>query len=125
MEQTMSYKLNYWNVPGRGESIRVLLALGGIRFENNFVPLPLPLENPENQNPPPFDDGTWGKLKPQTPWGTLPTLLLPSGEIIGQQRAILRYLGKLIKFEDNYLYQIFQTNALEFNLNNTYTQVDT
>ena len=31
-------------------------------------------------------------------------MLLPSGEIIGQQRAILRYLGKLIKFEDNYLY---------------------
>ena len=99
-----SYTLNYWNVPGRGESIRVILALGGIKFENNFVPLPLPLENPENQNPPPFDDGTWGELKPQTPWGTLPTLLLPSGEIIGQQRAILRYLGKLIKFEGNYLY---------------------
>ena len=99
-----SYTLNYWNVPGRGESIRVILTLGGIKFENNFVPLPLPLENPENQSPPPFDDGTWGKLKPQTPWGTLPTLLLPSGETIGQQRAILRYLGKLIKHEGNYLY---------------------
>ena len=100
----ISYTLNYWNIPGRGESIRVLLALGGIKFENNFVPLPLPLENPENQSPPPFDDGTWGELKPQTPWGTLPTLLLPSGEIIGQQRAILRYLGKLISYEGNYLY---------------------
>ena len=33
MTQT-SYVLNYWNIPGRGESIRVLLALGGIRFEN-------------------------------------------------------------------------------------------
>ena len=98
------YTLSYFNVPGRGESIRVILALGGIKFENNFIPLPLPLENPENQNPPPFDDGTWGELKPHTPWGTLPTLLLPSGEVIGQQRAILRYLGKLIKYERNYLY---------------------
>ena len=58
------YTLSYFNVPGRGESIRVMLAIGGIKFENNFVPLPLPLENPENQNPPPFDDGTWGELKP-------------------------------------------------------------
>ena len=53
------YTLSYFNVPGRGESIRVILAIGGIKFENNFIPLPLPLENPENQNPPPFDDGTW------------------------------------------------------------------
>ena len=88
-----SYILNYWNVPGRGESIRILLALGGKEFKNNYVPLPFPLENPDNQSPPPFDDGTWGNLKPTTPWGTLPTLSLPSGEIIGQQRSILRYLG--------------------------------
>ena len=88
------YILNYWNVPGRGESIRVMLTLGGFEFENNFVPLPLPLENPEGVNPPPFDDGSWGKLKPETPWGTLPTLTLPSGEIIGQQRSVLCYLGK-------------------------------
>jgi len=96
--------LNYWNIPGRAESIRVLLAIGGIKFENNFVPLPLPLENPEGMIPPPFDDGTWANLKPNTPWGTLPTLTLPSGEIIGQQRSILRYLGKSIKYSDDYLY---------------------
>ena len=53
------YILNYWNIPGRGESIRVMLTLGGFEFENNFVPLPLPLENPEGVNPPPFDDGSW------------------------------------------------------------------
>ena len=98
------YILNYWNVPGRGESIRVMLTLGGFEFDNNFVPLPLPLENPEGVNPPPFDDGSWGKLKPETPWGTLPTLTLPSGKIIGQQRSVLRYLGKKIKYEESYLY---------------------
>ena len=37
-----SYTLSYFNVPGRGESIRVILAIGGIKFENNFIPLPLP-----------------------------------------------------------------------------------
>ena len=99
-----SYTLNYWNVPGRGESIRILLALGGKEFKNNYIPLPFPLENPDDQNPPPFDDGTWGNLKPNTPWGTLPTLSLPSGEIIGQQRSILRYLGKNIQYEGASLY---------------------
>lgn len=99
-----TYVLSYWNIPGRGESIRVILTLGGLKFENNFVPLPLPLENPVGTSPPPFDDGSWGKLKPETPWGTLPTLTLPSGEIIGQQRSVLRYLGKKIRYEDSYLY---------------------
>ena len=98
------YILNYWNVPGRGESIRVMLTLGRLGFENNFVPLPLPLENPEGISPPPFDDGSWAKLKPETPWGTLPTLTLPSGETIGQQRSVLRYLGKKVQYEDSYLY---------------------
>ena len=38
-----SYTLSYFNVPGRGEIIRVMLAIGGIKFENNFIPLPLPI----------------------------------------------------------------------------------
>ena len=64
----------------------------------------MPLENPKGISPPPFDDGSWGKLKPETPWGTLPTLTLPSGETIGQQRSVLRYLGKKIKHGESYLY---------------------
>ena len=88
------YTLSYFNVPGRGESIRVILAIGGIKFENNFIPLPLPLENPENQNPPPFDDGTWGELKPKTPWNqNLPILMIelcqhyscPQGKSLGSK----------------------------------------
>ena len=98
------YKLNYWNIPGRGESIRIMLTLGGIQFENNFVPLPLPIKNPVGVSPPPFDDGSWRELKPTTPWGTLPTLTLPDGRTIGQQRSILRYLGKKITFDGNALY---------------------
>lgn len=98
------YILNYWNIPGRGESIRVLLTLGGVAFENNFVPLPLPFDSPEGITPPPFDDTTWPELKPKTPWGTVPTLTLPTGETIGQQRAILRYLGKEISYQGESLY---------------------
>ena len=47
--------LNYFNVPGRGESIRLMLTLGGLEFENNYVPLPIPLENPVGVSPAPFE----------------------------------------------------------------------
>ena len=73
---------------------------GSSTIWNGEVYVPIPIGQPLLN----IDDGTWGELKPQTPWGTLPTLLLPSGEVIGQQRAILRFLGKLIKYEGNYLY---------------------
>ena len=99
-----SYKVTYWNIPGRGECTRIMLALGGLDFENDFVPLPFPIPNPESIDPPPFDDGTWTEKKPTTPWGTLPTLTLPDGTTVGQQRAIIRYLGKMIKHEGVILY---------------------
>mgnify|MGYP001166693370 FL=1 len=96
------YKLTYWNVPGRGESIRMMLALGDFDFENDFTPLPFPIST--DLSPPAFDVEAWMKLKPKTPWGTLPTLTLPDGTEVGQQRAILRYLGKLSKHENYTLY---------------------
>ena len=108
----MSYKLNYWNVPGRGESIRLMLAIGGFQFENNFIPLPLPIPNPPYLSPAPFDDGTWSKMKGSTPWGSVPTLTLPDGESFGQQRAIVRYLGKLIQREGHPLYPTDAREAL-------------
>ena len=70
------------------------------------------MENPPGLKPVPFDDGTWNNLKPKTPWGTLPTLELPSGKIIGQQRSILRYLGKNIKYRENFLYPDKNEDAL-------------
>ena len=61
------YIFTYWNIPGRGESIRALMALGGFRFRGKFHTLPLPLPNPEDSELVPFDDGTWGKMKTQRP----------------------------------------------------------
>ena len=107
-----SYKLTYWNIPGRGECIRIMLTLGNMDFENDFIPLPFPIPNPKNMTPPPFDDGTWGKLKPGTPWGTLPTLKLPDGRVVGQQRAIVRYLAKNIEHEGFLLYPEEESSAL-------------
>ena len=84
-----------------GRSIRALMAIGALDFEENFIPLPLPLPNPEDSELVPFDDGTWAKMKNTTPWGSPPTLTLPDGRTFGQQRAILRYLGKSIQHNGN------------------------
>ena len=75
MSENGKYTFTYWNIPGRGESIRALMAIGGLDFEENFVPLPLPLPNPEDSELIPFDDGTWGQMKNSTPWGSLPTVI--------------------------------------------------
>ena len=40
MTKEGKYIFTYWNIPGRGESIRALMALGGLDFEENFIPLP-------------------------------------------------------------------------------------
>ena len=50
MAQEGKYIFTYWNIPGRGESIRALMALGGLDFEENFVPLPLPCQTRKAAN---------------------------------------------------------------------------
>lgn len=68
--------LTYFDLPGRGEAIRLALKIGGIVFEDRRVP-----------------SSEWKDLKPKTPWGGLPMLDLQDGSRIAQQRAILRFVG--------------------------------
>ena len=112
MAQEGKYTFTYWNLPGRGESIRVLMAIGALDFDENFVPLFLPLPNPEGSDPVPFDESAWAKMKNTTPWGSLPTLTLPDGRTFGQQRAILRYLAKLTQYNGKPLYPENPEDAL-------------
>lgn len=70
-------KIIYFGIPGRGEAIRLALAIGGVKFEDKRVPFP-----------------AWGKIKPTTPWGTLPVLELADGLQISQARSVLRFVGK-------------------------------
>ena len=51
-------------------------------------PPPLPAEDHRISFP------EWGELKPSTPWGSLPVLTLADGQHLGQQRAIVRLVGK-------------------------------
>jgi prostaglandin-H2 D-isomerase / glutathione transferase len=68
--------LTYFDLPGRGEAIRLALTIGGVAFEDRRIP---------------FKD--WGTLKPTTPWGSMPMLDLADGNRIAQQRAVLRMIG--------------------------------
>merc|ERR1712113_536834 len=55
-------KLTYFNLRARGEPCRLLLAYGGIKYEDNRIA-------------PPWDPtSTWASLKPTTPFGQLPVL---------------------------------------------------
>ena len=70
-------KLIYFGIPGRGEAVRLALAIGGVPFEDKRVPFP-----------------AWGKVKPTTPWGTLPVLELADGSQLAQARSVLRFVGQ-------------------------------
>lgn len=69
-------KLIYFGIPGRGEAVRLALAIGGVDFEDARVPFQ-----------------AWGKVKPTTPWGTVPVLELADGSQLAQARSILRFVG--------------------------------
>jgi len=70
-------KLIYFGIPGRGEAIRLALAIGGVAFEDVRVPFP-----------------AWGRVKPTTPWGSLPVLELADGTRLAQARSVLRFVGQ-------------------------------
>merc|ERR1711994_1044009 len=68
-------KLTYFNGKGRGETARLILAYGGMHYEDRRVS---------------FED--MPALKPSLPFGQLPVLEV-DGVTIGQSMAIARYLA--------------------------------
>jgi len=78
-------KLTYFNLRGRGEPARLLLALAGKKYEDKRLPAP-------------WDDvKPWKAEKPLTPWGTVPVLDY-DGVVIGQSTAANRFLAKEFGF---------------------------
>jgi glutathione S-transferase len=67
----------YYANPGRAESVRLLLALGGQKFADTLLP-----DSP----------GQAASLR----WGGVPILRLPGGQVLGQTQAILRYVGRSV-----------------------------
>merc|ERR1711976_163893 len=78
-------KYTYFNLIGRGESARFILAAGGVPFEDIRVE---------------FQD--WPTLKPEMPWNTLPMLEV-DGKRFGQSIAICRMAAQMtgLAGEDN------------------------
>jgi glutathione S-transferase len=71
-------KLTYFDFHGgRGEPARLALAIGGIEFEDDRIPLQ-----------------EWPNRKAGTPFGGLPILEV-DGKIVTQSNGINRYVGKL------------------------------
>lgn len=73
-------KLYYFDIPGKGEAIRLACAHGGYALEDIRITKAEFAVLKEN-----------GKF----PFGQVPLLELPTGECLSQSAAIMRYIGKL------------------------------
>merc|ERR1712012_171069 len=74
-------KLTYFNLRARAEPCRLLLAYGGIKYEDERIP-------------PPWDpSSTWSTLKPTTPFGQLPVLNWDGVEVC-QSMACARFIAR-------------------------------
>ena len=71
-------KLSYFDAPtSRGEECRLAFVVAGVDFEDNRVV-----------------SSTWASLKPNTPFGALPTLEIEGKPALSQSNAILSYIGR-------------------------------
>merc|ERR1712121_573910 len=78
MGKMPNVKLTYFDLRARGGPVRLLLAFGGIKNEDERIP-------------PPWDPkSTWGSVKPTTPFGQLPVLEW-DGEVLCQSMACARF----------------------------------
>jgi len=73
----MSYTVTYFEMRGRGEYVRMILAAAGESFVDKRV-----------------KKEEWMGLKDSMPWGQMPILETPDGKVLSQTLAICRYLGR-------------------------------
>lgn len=70
-------RLTYFNAPAsRGEECRLALHIAGVDFEDVRL-----------------DRAGWAALKPNTPFGQLPTYEVPGRPVLAQSNAILAFVG--------------------------------
>ena len=72
-------RLTYFNLRARGEPCRLLLAYGGVKYEDTRIPYP--------------PDVQWTRMKPKTDFGQLPILNWDGVEIC-QSMACARFIAR-------------------------------
>lgn len=77
-------KLTYFDLRFRAEAARLMLEVGGVKYEDERIAAPFL-----------GDPAPWGALKPNTPFGTLP-ILEWDGETIAQSVAASRFIAKKV-----------------------------
>jgi glutathione S-transferase len=71
-------KLTYFDISGsRGEEIRLALAIAGVPFDDDRI-----------------DRETFGRIKAELPFASLPVFEIPGKGTFGQSNAILRLIGR-------------------------------
>lgn len=71
-------KLTYFDIAGsRGEEVRLALVIAGVAFEDERI-----------------DRTSFGKIKADLPFGSLPILEIEGKGVFGQTNAILRLIGR-------------------------------
>jgi glutathione S-transferase len=70
-------KLTYFDIEGRGECVRLALALANVPFEDDRIPF-----------------SKWPEVKPTLPFGQLPVLTIDDGPMRTQSAAMVKYIGK-------------------------------
>lgn len=88
-----TFKLTYFDSPGRAEPIRIALRISGIAFEDHRIKFPQFME---------------GKAKGEYPLGSVPVLEIDGLQVV-QTGAILRYVARI---GDRTLYPSDPTAAL-------------
>eukprot|EP00941_MAST-03F_sp_MAST-3F-sp1_P002241 g2241.t1 len=82
-----SYRLVYFRVPALGEPVRLMLHLNNFQFKDEKISY-----------------AELKELKPDLPYGSVPVLVLPTGEKLAQMRAITRFLGKSCVIDGKKMY---------------------
>nr|XP_022903056.1 glutathione S-transferase-like [Onthophagus taurus] len=92
-----SIKVRYFDIPARGEPIRLLLVYGGEDFENDKV-----------------DVRKWPEIKQTLTFGQVP-VYEENGHIINQTTAIIRYLGRKYKLGGNTEWESLEIDSVADN----------
>jgi len=90
----VKYKLTYFPARARGETARIILAAGGLDYEDNRIEL-----------------ADWPPLKAGTPFGSMPVLEV-DGRVLGQSMAIYRYLARETGFAGKNSFEAAQIDAI-------------